>query len=277
MHSSGQRLPRFRQWSASLRERQKLVTDEARTDMGWRRAAVIAGCATIVMTILAPLDSVALSFWPRLVYWASMMLIGTIMGVCATNLMLRHGWKDRPFRTGLVGAALLTLPLSLLASIVPMLAFGQDHFPLAQFGNTLIPCFTLSCCMFAINLLANRQPRETREAIGGAQAPRFLDRLPAKLHGAELWAVEAEDHYLRLHTSLGEDLLLLRLSDAIAELEGIAGAQTHRSWWIARHAVIASETSNGRAMLCLKNGTKVPVSRSYMRALRADGWFASPH
>ena len=58
----------------------------------------------------------------------------------------------------------------------------------------------------------------------GAAPAKFLDRIPLKLRGGELYAVQAEDHYLRLHTSKGSDLILLRLADAVAELEGIEGA-----------------------------------------------------
>ena len=85
--------------------------------------------------------------------------------------------------------------------------------------------------------------------------------------------MEAEDHYLRLHTSLGQDLILLRLADAIAELEGLEGAQTHRSWWVAKTAVASAERGDGRATLTLKDGAEVPVSRGYARQLRAAGWF----
>jgi DNA-binding LytR/AlgR family response regulator len=104
-------------------------------------------------------------------------------------------------------------------------------------------------------------------------AARLYDRLPLKLRGAELWAVEAEDHYLRLHTSKGSDLILLRLADAMAELDGIEGAQTHRSWWVARSAVEGGRRTDGRATLLLKGGIEAPVSRTYARALRAANWF----
>ena len=102
---------------------------------------------------------------------------------------------------------------------------------------------------------------------------KFLDRLPLKLRGAEIWAIEAEDHYLRLHTSKGQDLILLRLADAISELEGVEGAQAHRSWWVARDAIVAAERGDGRATLTLKDGSQVPVSRTYARTLRELGWF----
>ncbi|MDB5460698.1 MAG: DNA-binding response regulator, partial [Caulobacteraceae bacterium] len=91
--------------------------------------------------------------------------------------------------------------------------------------------------------------------------------------GGELYAVQAEDHYLRLHTSRGTDLILLRLADAVAELEGIEGAQTHRSWWVAKAAVTDVRRADGRATLTLRNGVEAPVSRSYTGALRDGGWF----
>jgi DNA-binding LytR/AlgR family response regulator len=72
---------------------------------------------------------------------------------------------------------------------------------------------------------------------------------------------------------LGQDLILMRLSDAVSELEGLEGAQTHRSWWVAKDAVTGAERGDGRATLTLKDGSEVPVSRAYARTLRAEGWF----
>jgi DNA-binding LytR/AlgR family response regulator len=127
--------------------------------------------------------------------------------------------------------------------------------------------------MTALAFLVRRRVPQTHAAPASAPPPKFLARLPAKLRGGELFAVEAEDHYLRLHTSLGQDLILLRLADAIAELEGIEGAQTHRSWWVAKAAVSQVERGDGRATLTLKDGAEVPVSRGFARQLRAAGWF----
>ena len=84
--------------------------------------------------------------------------------------------------------------------------------------------------------------------------------------------MESEDHYLRLHTSQGQDLILMRLADAVAELEGIEGAQVHRSWWVAREAIAEARRGDGRATLTLKDGSEVPVSRTYAKLLRERGW-----
>ena len=111
-------------------------------------------------------------------------------------------------------------------------------------------------------------------AVGAAPAtPRFFERMPAKLKGALLYAVQAEDHYLRLHTSKGSDLILMRLTDAIAELDGVEGAQTHRSWWVAKDAVESSRRDGDRLTLVLKGGAEAPVSRPNVRPLREAGWY----
>lgn len=99
---------------------------------------------------------------------------------------------------------------------------------------------------------------------------RFLERLPPKL-GTELLCIATEDHYLRVTTKLGNDLILFRLSDAIAELDPRLGQQVHRSYWVARQAV-SSVVRGQRTILVLVNGAKVPVSRTFLPALREAGW-----
>jgi DNA-binding LytR/AlgR family response regulator len=128
--------------------------------------------------------------------------------------------------------------------------------------------------MSAIMIAVNMPGRVTHAAPAEhAVQARFLERLPAKLRGAVLYAVSAEDHYLRLHTSKGSDLILMRLADAIGELEGLEGAQTHRSWWVAREAVESARREGERIVLVLKGGTEAPVSRPNLRPLREAGWF----
>jgi DNA-binding LytR/AlgR family response regulator len=96
--------------------------------------------------------------------------------------------------------------------------------------------------------------------------------LDPALRGAEVYAVASEDHYLRVYTSVGSALILMRLSDAIAELDGIEGAQVHRSWWVARNAVEGVRREDRRTLLILKGGAVAPVSRPNVMALRAAGW-----
>lgn len=109
------------------------------------------------------------------------------------------------------------------------------------------------------------------ENKGPRRGPRFLDRLPPEL-GSELIALEMEDHYVRAHTALGNDLVLLRMRDAVAELDGIEGEQVHRSWWVARGAVADVKREGRNVRLVLDNGLEAPVSRANVTPLKDAGW-----
>jgi DNA-binding LytR/AlgR family response regulator len=61
----------------------------------------------------------------------------------------------------------------------------------------------------------------------------------------------------------------MRMRDAVAELDGVEGAQVHRSWWIARSAVARVEPHGRTLAIKLANGLKVPVSRERKPSLPA--------
>ncbi len=103
--------------------------------------------------------------------------------------------------------------------------------------------------------------------------PDFFRRIPPAL-GRDLLALEMEDHYLRIHTALGSDLVLMRLRDAVAELPPGRGRQVHRSWWVAEGAIASVDRNGGRPFLVLRNGLRVPVSKTYRDQVREAGWLA---
>ena len=204
--------------------------------------------------------------------WLVESVFGAIVGIAVARWLVPASWRDQAWKAALLIAAAVTLPI---AAVVLGLLVGVRHQPLTGpvVLHVLPSVFATSLVMTAIAFLVRRHPTQTHAGLADAPPPKFLARLPAKLAGGELYAVEAEDHYLRLHTSKGQDLILMRLADAIEELEGLEGAQTHRSWWVARAAIQAVERGDGRAVLTLKDGAEAPVSRGYAKALRAAGWF----
>lgn len=98
----------------------------------------------------------------------------------------------------------------------------------------------------------------------------LLDRLPAKL-GRNVIALEAEDHYVRVHTDLGSALILARLSDAIDELGIVEGVRVHRSYWVRKSAVQKASANGKGFLLRLSNGMEVPVSQGYKQLVRQSG------
>ncbi len=85
-------------------------------------------------------------------------------------------------------------------------------------------------------------------------------------------ALEAQDHYVRVHEMHGSKLVLKRLSDAVAEVSDVEGLQIHRGWWVASAAVAGTFVENGKRWVQLANGLKVPVSRTRTRTVLSQGW-----
>ena len=69
----------------------------------------------------------------------------------------------------------------------------------------------------------------------------------------------------------GRAELLLRFSDALTEVDGLEGAQVHRSHWVAWEAVIGSERDGARLFLRLADGDRVPVSRRFHDTVANQG------
>ena len=91
-------------------------------------------------------------------------------------------------------------------------------------------------------------------------------RLPLNVRGRIL-CLEMEDHYVRVHTDRGSALVLMRLSDAIAEAQPVAGRQVHRSWWVSDEAVEGFERVGRTGVIRLVNGARAPVSQRYLRSV----------
>lgn len=209
----------------------------------------------------------------RLLYWIPLMMMGGLVGMAVAHRVFgAPRFVDRPWLAVLLVSAALTLPVTLIVWAYTNLMHGRS-WRLVSLLYSIPPVAVVCAAMTVVSYLAERRPRETHAAPAGAAPPRFLDRLPLKLKGAAIYAVEAEDHYLRVHTDRGSDLILMRLGDAIGELEGIEGAQTHRSWWVAKEAVVDVARGDGRATFVLRNGVQAPVSRTYARSLREEGWY----
>ncbi len=237
------------------------------------RGFLVAGIAGVFLALVGAFGTGDAPLGIRIAYWLVLCWSGAAAGAGVSALVQNSGLTERrPFVGGVVITLGVALPGTVYVWAVSSLLFGQVP-QAATLPRFFLPVLVITAAITALNFLTTRQPVETHAAAPEAPPPRFLERLPVKLRGATLYAVAAEDHYLRLHTSKGEDLILMRLSDAVAELEGIEGAQTHRSWWVAREAVVEAKRGDGRATLTLASGAEVPVSRAYAKALREAGWF----
>ena len=96
---------------------------------------------------------------------------------------------------------------------------------------------------------------------------RFLDRLPEKL-GRDVIYLNVSGHYVNAVTTEGAGVILMRFADAVAEL-GDMGMQVHRSYWVAHRHITGIFRRDERTMVRATGGHELPVSRTYLTAVRA--------
>lgn len=244
-------------------------------DRAFLRGIFLALVGGVVLAVTGAFGMEGTPLWFRLAYWELMMLLGGLWGHLCSMFVERHiDMERRPWLMATALTAVISGPLSIMVWALTTRFFDDDRsVDLGRLPDFLVPVIIVTAVFSTLNVFLSRTPVQTHAAPTGTAPARFLDRLPPKLRGASLRAVESEDHYLRLHTDRGSDLILMRLSDALKELEGLEGAQTHRSWWVARDAVRGVARGEGRATLTLEGGLQAPVSRRYARALREAGWY----
>ncbi|WP_370156077.1 LytTR family DNA-binding domain-containing protein [Ferrovibrio sp.] len=215
-----------------------------------------------------------LAAFDRYAYWLALTALdwGLIVGLAT---LLRR----------LPAAARLPVPaqaaLAALGAAIPttavvwwlesLLRFMQEVDGLRLYVNVAVISLALALLVALLCMAAARNAPVPAQKAVPAPPAAFLNRIPPPL-GRELLALQAEDHYLRIHTAKGSALILFRLRDALAELGGLDGLQVHRGWWVARRAVAGHGRSDGRTELRLSNGLVVPVSRGCRPAVKAAGW-----
>src|SRR4051794_29307167 len=211
-----------------------------------RRTWIIAAAGAALLGGVGAFGTADAAPWTLYSYWLTVMFAGGLIGAWALDAFDVRGveLERLPARAAamVVAVALLVTPI---VWVVAGLALNGSWNP-AKMLHLFPQALLVASAFGTLQLVVERPRRVVRReappaaANGSNAAPSQPARLPDRLRGARLLAVEAEDHYLRFHTDRGSDLLLMRLADAIAELEGL-GTQTHRSWWVARDAVVAVE------------------------------------
>ena len=238
-----------------------------------REFAILVAIGTF-LTFIGPFGSSASGdqWWRLWLFWTGVIVVGGLIGniVSAVLKQLMDKWPT------LLQLAVIALVMSVIMTPIVALFGGLigDPFPLSQWPGLFGGVFIISAFMTGIGFLMDRalndEPEDKSDDPSEIQA-RFLMRLPPAFRTAKLHAVESEDHYLRVHTDKGSELILMRLADAVRELEGSGGLQTHRSWWIAGDAVKDVKRQNGRLVLVTHGDVDVPVSRTYAKAVKEAG------
>lgn len=220
-------------------------------------------------------------FIARWAYWGPLIVLGGVVGALlvrfALRLFPRADWRLH-----------LAIVPPLIALVITMVLLGMyaaqgARIDVAGVLGVYIWVWVIAVAMTGFAILLGRAgvtqynlpdavDADDDSAASKAAEARFLKKLPMKYHAAMLLALQSEDHYLRVHTDKGEELILMRLSDAIEALADMDGMQTHRSWWVARHGVASVKKAGAKISLVLNNDAEAAVSRPNVKRLKDAGW-----
>jgi LytTr DNA-binding domain len=214
-------------------------------------------------------------FPQRIVYWSVLIAVGAGSATFVSPLVFER-WLPNAHPAIQIAVASLFISVPVTVGIIFMEAASDGTFPqpnwwLQQYMYVVVVSAVLTTGGWALDRLQSKSAAVVT-ATPQTASPAFADRLPVKFRAGTVYAVSAEDHYLRVHTSLGETMVLMRLADAVRELASLEGLQTHRSWWVARQGLADASRGDGKVTLTLKSGVEAPVSRTYLKAVKDAGW-----
>ncbi|ENN87877.1 hypothetical protein RHSP_48638 [Rhizobium freirei PRF 81] len=221
----------------------------------------------------------------RLGYWLALHAMAwsiAILFSVVAELLLRN-WTPSMFARMMTGSIIAALPIGFGISLVDLAFFGTAptvtgslHQSLTSIPLCLLFCFLAYMTMHQQIAIATEASSAEKQAPAPvktseiktppAQAP-ILSRLKPENRGT-LVRLAVRDHYTEVVTSRGRELVLLRFGDALMELGDTEGMRLHRSHWIATGHVAGLKRDNGKLFVVARDGTEMPVSRSYAEAVR---------
>lgn len=206
----------------------------------------------------------------RYAYWFSLVAAGYVLAI-ATLLILRPlaVFARLPKIAAIVAVGLVsTLPMMFFVAWVLEVVFGRSTPP----GHLVSLYLSVVSVQLVIAAIAVWRFLGAQKAApppaGDLSADQFFERVPGRL-GRELLALEAQDHYLMVHTRRGSALISMRLGEAVQILPPQLGFQAHRRWWVARKEVAALRRDGHQTLIELTGGLTVPVGRTYLAAVRS--------
>ena len=229
----------------------------------------LAGTA-LVLALVGPFQTQALLSLPaRLFYWGGLTGAGYAIGYVFAQMLL-DGARTGPHALRVVlaglatGAAIMALVIALNLAVF---GFLPDMADLPGFAAQVL---AISVVVMAVIDMFSRHLAPARARDPAPAPPPILARLPLDKRGP-LVALSVEDHYVRVRTTRGEEMVLMRLADAMRETGDTAGAQVHRSHWAAFGQVRGATRQGDRALLAMSAGPDIPVSRSNLHKLKEAG------
>lgn len=219
---------------------------------------------------------------PRLGFW--LVLHAVTWAIAIVSAVLANGLLRARVASGFVrmmlGAAVASIPIGLVTTAIGAATFSVTPTVANIMADIATGLFLslLFCALtwMTMNTEAALELSDTGTAAmaSGDPVPQtdagrvpLLLRLKPANRGLPLH-LTVSDHYTEVTTTLGRELILLRFADALGELGAVPGLQVHRSHWVSDAHFERLVRDNGRIAILLRDGTEVPVSRTYAAAVR---------
>jgi len=243
-----------------------------------------------LVALIGPFDPPGIPLGARLAFalagfvgsWVLVRLVA-VVGVAAARLL----------GLGPVWGYAFAVPIAsaLIAWAILWSSGGADAALGEQFASVWPQTILIAACFFALffviywrahasasgeqeqNCEDKSKPADTSpddKCEVGVRKSALHERLP--VHFPAILALSVEDHYVRVLAADRSEMLLMPLTQAAKLMPPEAGEQVHRSWWVARSAVVGHRREGRDIRLELEGGIVAPVSRAMVKPLRKAGW-----
>lgn len=226
---------------------------------------------TVILAISGPFGtSRSVAPGPRVVYWAFVVIstfgTGSVISAGFNKALRRHRMAPwlLPITVGIVTGIAVTLVVLIINWVAMGVTPAEPNYFWGLSANVMAVAVVIAVVI------------QMTDPVGVATKPvepkpvAILDRLDLAKRGP-LISMSMQDHYAEIVTTKGPSLILIRLSDAIREVGDTPGMQVHRSHWVATGHIRAARREGDRAVLTLSDGREIPVSRTYVKAVKAAG------
>ncbi|MEL6530516.1 MAG: LytTR family DNA-binding domain-containing protein [Pseudomonadota bacterium] len=252
------------------------VFGEKHRDHWLAEAGIVAliGCAIALANLFNPGGmelGARMAYWVGglLAAWVVFGLVGQVGKATARLLGVDDVWGY------VIAIPLATVPI---AWAILWWLGGTQAMLGPRFAAVWPQTLAIAVAMFAVFFVLYNRSAKTVESEQFPDEPAQTGLVQTDFHQRlkpgfpALLALSVEDHYVHAHGSDQSEMVLMPLGEAIALMPEKSGKQVHRSWWVARSAVRGYKRNGRDISLILTNGESVPVSRSAVAGLRADGW-----
>lgn len=237
-----------------------------KNELSWKaRIAYVVVCALLCLPICLAYGILAAYLSQLRARVAGVLSVaGSTLLSAGSSAVLVYG-VDRMFRAGF-------MPNKMRDPYVLALVVLLVGVSLAQYAMTRRHRWVETAAGVE-ELAPKREPAEGTgpgtgvQGLIGDPGAEFFMRLPAGL-GRDVVYLKMSDHYVEVFTTTGHTVILMRFGDAVTELGGL-GMRAHRSYWMAYGHLERLVRRGRRRFVRLTGGHEVPVSRTYLPAIKA--------